>query len=85
MSELTIWQQNAAIAATTPPSAVAAERHAGVRKAVHLIVDGTPGRAHYELVRSVQRQARIAGLGTLDLQPTCPCGGRCGNGTAVAR
>ncbi len=79
----TIWQGNAAAFATTPPTAIDAERHDGVRRALDLIVDDQPGRALYTLVRSVERQARIAGLGTHPMQPTCPCGGRCPHGKAV--
>ena len=75
----TSWQQNAASFATTPEQAIDAERHRGVRRALGYLTQEQPsrGRAFYELSRSVIRQARIAGLGTLDLQPACPCGGRC--------
>ena len=72
----TIWQQNAADFASKPAPYIDQERHAGVREALEHILAGRPGRAQYALARSVQRQARIAGLGTPDLQ-VCACGGRC--------
>ena len=64
-------------AAYTPEQAIAAERNHAVRTAAALVIDGRPGRAQYELARSVMRQARIAGLGQVEIQPACPCGGRC--------
>lgn len=73
----TVFQANAGAFATTPEQAIDAERNAAVRRASALIVEGKPGRAQYELARSVVRQARIAGLGTQDIGPTCPCGRRC--------
>lgn len=76
----TIWQDNAAAFATQQPAAIDMERRAAVRKALQLIVDGQPGRARYELARSVVRQNRIAGGGTVDIHPGCPCGGRCERG-----
>lgn len=76
----TVWQDNAAAFATTPQSAIDQERHAAVREALDLILDGKPGRARYVLARSVMRQNRIAGGGTVTLHPRCPCGGRCPNG-----
>lgn len=81
----TIWQDNAGTFASTPESYVDAERHDAVRRTVQLLAAGQPGRALYTLVRSVERQARIAGAGTHTLQPSCPCGGRCPNGNAVTR
>ncbi len=82
---MSVWTDNANLFASTPESAVDAERHAGVRDALALIVDGKPGRALYTLVRSVERQARITGTGYIDLHPTCPCDGRCNHGTQVTR
>lgn len=73
----TIFQDNAANAAYTPNVAIDHERRAATRLAALLIVEGKPGRARYELARSVTRQARIAGLGTHDIGPACACGGRC--------
>ena len=75
---MSVFTENAAAFATTQAGAIDAERNASTRRAVALLVDGKPGRARYELARSVMRQARIAGLGTLHVDPTCPCGGRCG-------
>jgi len=46
---------------------IAAERNTTRRKALDLIRDGQPGRAEYELGRSVMRQARMAGLGSIEL------------------
>lgn len=51
-----------------------AERTAGITLALQLIVDGRPGRAAYELGRSVTRQARAAGV-LADVAP-CACLGR---------
>lgn len=59
---------------------VDAERAAGIRAALELIRQGRPGLARYTMTRSVMRQNRIAGGGTIDIHPTCPCGGRCPNG-----
>ena len=80
----TIWQQNAATFASTPEAAIDAERHASARKAAALVVDGKPGRALYELARSVERQNRIAGGGTIPVEPLCACGGRCDHGGSAA-
>lgn len=74
---MSVFTENAAAFATTPEQAIAAERHEATRKAAALIVAGKPGRAQYELARSVVRQARIAGLGTHEIAPVCPCGGGC--------
>lgn len=74
---MSVFTQNAAAFATTPEQAIAAERNEATRRAVRLLVDGMPGRAQYELARSVVRQARIAGLGTHEIAPVCPCGGGC--------
>lgn len=82
MSTGTVWQQNAQAFASTPETYIDAERHVGVRKATGLLLARKPGRALYELTRSVERQARIAGLGSHDLQPVCPCNGRCEQGGA---
>lgn len=73
----TVFQDNVELAAYTPEVAIAHERRATVTLAAQLIVDGRPGRAQYEMARSVMRQARIAGLGTQTIAPVCPCGGRC--------
>jgi hypothetical protein len=72
----TSFQVNAGEYATIAETAIDAERHAASRNAVQLLLAGRRGRAHHELLRSVQRQARIAGLGDI-LQLPCPCGGRC--------
>lgn len=74
----TLFQDNAAEFATTPEQAIDFERNSARRKAIALIAEGRTGRAQYELARSVIRQARIAGLGTQEIAPACPCGGsRC--------
>ncbi len=62
--------------ASTADSYIAQERHSAVRRALELIKAGRPGYARFVLTRSVIRQARIAGLGDVDL-PTCPCGRDC--------
>lgn len=55
-------------------SYLADQRAEGIRRALDYLVAGQLGRARYELQRSVQRQARIAGLGTLPVVVGCPCG-----------
>lgn len=71
---MSVFSDNAAAFATTQPAAIDAERRDAARRAAALLVEGQPGRARYELARSVIRQARIAGLGTHVVEPTCPCG-----------
>lgn len=71
---MTIFQSNASAFATEQPAAIDMERRSAVRLAAQLIVQGKPGRAQYEIARSVVRQARIAGLGTQHIAPSCPCG-----------
>ncbi|GAB2762826.1 hypothetical protein [Nocardioides pakistanensis] len=73
---MSVFTDNAAAFATTQVDAIDHERRTATRKAAALIVAGKTGRAQYELARSVIRQARIAGLGTPEIGPTCPCGGR---------
>lgn len=60
---------------TVEPSStyVDAERHAGIQEALALILAGRPGYAFFKLGRSVERQNRIAGNGSI-LLPGCPCG-----------
>lgn len=77
MSTTTIWQANAASFASRPESYIDAERHDGVRKAMAAVLDGRPGYALFVLARSVERQNRIAGGGTMAL-PICPRCGRTG-------
>lgn len=72
-----IWQQNAARFASTPEPQIDQERHSGVRAAVEQLRAGRPGYALFKLARSVERQNRIAGGGTVSLG-VCPgCGGLC--------
>lgn len=79
----TVWQQNAEAFASQQPAAIDQERHAAVREAAALIAAGRPGYALFKLARSVERQNRIAGGGTIPIHPGCPCGGRCPNGGAL--
>jgi hypothetical protein len=73
----TVWQANANQFASTPGAYIDQERRAVVRRALALIVEGRPGYAEFVLARSVMRQARIAGLGDIEI-PACPrCGTRC--------
>ena len=44
-------------------------RDHGVQLATELRRAGRPGRALYEIARSVERQARIAGIGTWHVNP----------------
>jgi hypothetical protein len=76
MPQQTSWQRNAGEFATTAAAAVDAQRHLGVHQTLQALHEGNPSRALYTLTRSVQRQARMAGLGDL-LPVPCPCGGRC--------
>jgi len=48
-------------------TAIRAARRAGVTRALELIKAGRSGRAEYELGRSVMAQARMAGLGNVEL------------------
>jgi hypothetical protein len=80
---LTIWQQNAVAFATRPESAIDAERRVSRQRALKLIGEGRPGYALFVLARSVERQNRIAGGGTVPVEPLCACGGRCEHGQAV--
>jgi hypothetical protein len=79
----TVWQENAAAFAATPETHIDQERRAGVRRAAELIAAGEPGRAQYVLARSVMRQNRIAGGGTVEIHPACPCPGRCARGGSL--
>lgn len=72
-----VFSDQASAVATTADTAIDQERRSARALATQLILDGRPGRAQYELARSVVRQARIAGLGTQEIAPACPCGGRC--------
>lgn len=80
----TIWQDNAAAFTSRPESHIDQERHAGVREALGLILEGKTGLALFKLTRSVERQNRIAGGGTHPIEPSCPCGGRCTHGGGQA-
>lgn len=77
MSAPTVWQANAAEFASTPESYLDAERHDAVRKAVAALREGRPGYALFVMARSLERQTRIAGLGTHEVGPVCPCGRQC--------
>lgn len=67
MSDATIWQDNARRFASRADDAIAQHQHAGVRSSLQLIATGRRDDAHEELARSVERQARLAGLGRHDL------------------
>lgn len=71
---MSVYTDNASRFATDQPHAIDMERRATITLAVQLLVDGMPGRARYELARSVMRQARMAGVGSVDLGRVCPCG-----------
>ncbi|CAI9417210.1 hypothetical protein [Nocardioides sp. T2.26MG-1] len=73
----TVWQANAAAFTSRPESYIDQERHDGVRKATAALREGRPGFALFLLARSVERQNRIAGGGTVQL-PICPRCGRTG-------
>ncbi|HEY1177556.1 MAG TPA: hypothetical protein VGF17_15470 [Phytomonospora sp.] len=73
----TVYQWNASAFASTPPAYIDQERHAGVRRARDLITAGRRLAALHHLAASVERQARIAGLGAIPLPICIPCGGLC--------
>lgn len=80
----TVWQQNAAAFSSKPATYVDQERHSGVRAAVAELRAGRPGYALFKVARSVERQNRIAGGGTVHLG-VCPgCGGLCHHRTSGA-
>ncbi len=55
-------------AATKQDAAITAERHLGTRTTAAVIAAGHPLSLAWDiLARSVERQARIAGLGRIDL------------------
>lgn len=58
---MTMFQDNAAEFATTVEDRIDHERRAGIEKVLACLREGRRGRAHYELARSVERQARVAG------------------------
>lgn len=72
----TLFSAQASAHATQAGDAIDMERRSAVTLAAQLIAEGRPGRAQYELARSVTRQARIAGIAAAQV-PACPCGGRC--------
>ena len=72
----TIWQENAAEFATRQDTYVDQERRQAVRRTIELLVEEKFGPALFHLVKSVERQARISGVGQAEI-PACPCGGRC--------
>lgn len=76
-----IWQQNASRFSSKQPAYIDQERRAGLTAAMEAIRDGRPGFALFKLARSVERQGRIAGLGTHPI-PVCPvCGTTCTHGS----
>lgn len=54
----------------TTRAVIDAQREVGIRTAVQLLAAGNRGRAHYELVRSVRRQWRMACGGQLPIEPS---------------
>lgn len=60
------------------------ERRAGVNEAMALIHEGRPGYAAYRLARSVERQNRIAGNGSITVPICAACGTVCAHVSAVA-
>lgn len=75
--------ENASKFATQAGDRIDLERRAGITATLNQIEQGRPGRAFYELVRSVERQATIAGIRNVVIQPLCPCGGRCQHGRSL--
>ena len=73
----TVWQSNADRFTSRPETYIDHERRAGLDAAMAAIREGRPGFALYKLARSVERQNRIAGGGTIPI-PVCPvCGAGC--------
>lgn len=58
---MSIWTDNANTFATRRDDVLDNTRTTGVRRAICLIRVGRPGKAYYELMRSVTEQARLAG------------------------
>jgi hypothetical protein len=56
-----------------PEQLATEERQHGIATALQLIGAGLPHRAHHTMLRTVERQFSIAGLGRVTLSPTCPC------------
>lgn len=80
----TVHTNNASKFATQAGDRLDLERRAGITSVLNQIERGRPGRAFYELVRSVERQAAIAGIRNVVIQPKCPCGGRCDHGRPLS-
>lgn len=68
MSGHTVFQWNAAKFASTAEPCIDQERHVAVRDALQLIRSGDPVTALHSLARSVERQGRIAGCGSVDIK-----------------
>lgn len=73
----TIWQTNADTFASRPDAYIDQERRAGLTAAMDAIRAGRPGYALFKLARSVERQNRIAGGGTVHLPVCASCGLAC--------
>lgn len=65
---MTIWNDNAAAFAFTADQQVDHHRRAGIRDAIAQLRAGDADQAHQVLVRSVERQNRIAGNGSIRVE-----------------
>lgn len=79
----TIWQTNAGAFSAKPASYIDQERRSGINAAMEAIREGRPGYALFKLARSVERQNRIAGGGTVHLPVGPACGLACDHPGAV--
>jgi hypothetical protein len=79
-----VWQQNAARFASTPEPYIDQERRAGIAEAMELVRQGRPGYAAFKLARSVERQNRIAGNGSIAIPICAACGTVCAHVSVVA-
>lgn len=72
---MSMFSDNAAEFATRADDRITQERRAGITAALSQLVQGRPGRAYYEIVRSVERQATLAGIRDITI-PTTSGGAR---------
>lgn len=79
----TVWQENAARFASTPETHLDQERRAGIAEAMALVRQGRPGYAAFKLARSVERQNRISGNGSIAVPICAACGTVCAHVSVV--
>lgn len=75
----------AAVFVSSPETHLDQERRHGLDQAMELIRAGRPGYAAFKLARSVERQNRIAGNGSIALPICAACGTVCVHASIVGR